>query len=197
MKTISSFIVLESRAKVKVKLWKVHAALKFWTCTASCSSNNYDYGHANRMKEPKLVFSFVPVAVLSPLSPPQVCVLSCRCLCLCVPAGLPVWRIYYSGVRWRWAVPIYQHWSRGDETRSGIIKPVPTLWALWVYFCVRVCLRVCFREKIQRKWYTMWPFVCVFNRGSWSIIEVWSISAAAFGVRLMVKWAPEALSQKE
>lgn len=35
------------------------------------------------MKEPKLVFSFVPVAVLSPLSPPQVRVLACKCLCLC------------------------------------------------------------------------------------------------------------------
>lgn len=30
-------------------------------------------------------------------------------------------------------------------------------------------------------------FVCVFERGSWSIIDVWSISAAAFWVRLVVK----------
>lgn len=160
---MSSFIVSESRAKVKVKLSKGSCSFEVLDLH-NCSSNNYDYGQENRMKEPKLVFSFVPVAALSPLSPPQVCALACKCLCLCVPAALPVWRIYYSGVRWRRAVPIYQHRSRGDETRSGIIKSVPTLWARWVYFCVRMCLRVCFREKIQRKWYSMWQYLCVCVR---------------------------------
>ncbi len=79
-----------------------------------------------------------------------VCVYLWVCVC-----PLSVCPIYYSGVSRCRAEPIYQHWSGGDETRNGIIKPSLTCWAfvcvyvyIWVcvYMCVYVWISVCVSE---------------------------------------------------
>ena len=147
------------------------------------------------------VFSLycVCVCVLCLCVPVGLCV-SCVCVCVCVSYILfrcqPVQSsAYLSTVERRWpdkewnykakpdplgivcvCVCVFQRetWWEGKRKKiESTVCKVPDD----VYDCRSVCL-----------------CSCVYQRGSRSIIEVWSISAAAFCVRLMVERTPKALS---